>query len=88
MFGPEEYLEHLGRVKAAVKIPVIASLNGTTPGGWLDYAPLIERMGADALELNLYRAGLRSFPERPGGGARNGRGGARGAPDRAHARSP
>jgi dihydroorotate dehydrogenase (fumarate) len=42
-------------VKAAVKIPVIASLNGNTPGGWLDYPPLIERMGADALELNLYR---------------------------------
>ncbi|HEY6553865.1 MAG TPA: dihydroorotate dehydrogenase-like protein [Vicinamibacteria bacterium] len=55
VFGPEEYLEHLGRVKAAVQIPVIASLNGTTPGGWLDYPPLIERMGADALELNLYR---------------------------------
>ena len=55
VFGPEEYLEHLGRVKAAVKIPVIASLNGTTPGGWLDYPPLIERMGADALELSLYR---------------------------------
>jgi dihydroorotate dehydrogenase (fumarate) len=55
VFGPEEYLEHLGRVKAAVKIPVIASLNGNTPGGWLDYPPLIERMGADALELNLYR---------------------------------
>jgi dihydroorotate dehydrogenase (fumarate) len=55
VFGPEEYLEHLGRVKAAVKVPVIASLNGTTPGGWLDYPPLIERMGADALELNIYR---------------------------------
>ena len=55
VFGPEEYLEHLGRVKAAVKIPVIASLNGTTPGGWLDYPPLIESTGADALELNLYR---------------------------------
>ena len=55
VFGPEEYLEHLGRVKAAVKIPVIASLNGTTPDGWLDYPPLIESTGADALELNLYR---------------------------------
>ncbi len=55
VFGPEEYLEHLGRVKAAVKVPVIASLNGTTPGGWLDYPPLIESTGADALELNLYR---------------------------------
>jgi dihydroorotate dehydrogenase (fumarate) len=55
VFGPEEYLEHLGRVKAAVKVPVIASLNGTTPGGWLDYPPLIASTGADALELNLYR---------------------------------
>ena len=55
VFGPEEYLTHLERVKAAVKIPVIASLNGSTLGGWLDYAPLIEGAGADALELNLYR---------------------------------
>ena len=55
VFGPEEYLEHLGRVKAAVNIPVIASLNGTTRDGWLDYPPLIESTGADALELNLYR---------------------------------
>ena len=55
VFGPEEYLEHLGRVKAAVKVPVIASLNGTTKDGWLDYPPLIESTGADALELNLYR---------------------------------
>lgn len=55
VFGPEEYLNHLQKVKAAVKIPVIASLNGSTPGGWLDYAPLIEEAGADALELNLYR---------------------------------
>ena len=35
-------------------MPVIASLNGTTPGGWLDYAKLIEQAGADALELNVY----------------------------------
>ncbi len=55
VFGPDEYLEHLRRVKVAVNIPVIASLNGSTPGGWLDYAPLIEHAGADALELNLYR---------------------------------
>jgi dihydroorotate dehydrogenase (fumarate) len=52
--GPEEYLEHLGRVKEAVRIPVIASLNGTTLGGWLDYARLMQQAGADALELNLY----------------------------------
>jgi dihydroorotate dehydrogenase (fumarate) len=55
VFAPDEYLEHLRRVKVAVNIPVIASLNGTTPGGWLNYPPLIEAAGADALELNLYR---------------------------------
>jgi len=55
LFGPDEYLEHLRRVKVAVDIPVIASLNGATPGGWLNYPPLIEAAGADALELNLYR---------------------------------
>jgi len=54
--GPEEYLEHLRRVKNAVDIPVIASLNGTTPGGWLSYARLLEQAGADALELNIYHA--------------------------------
>jgi dihydroorotate dehydrogenase (fumarate) len=58
VFGPEEYLNHLRRVKEAVSIPVIASLNGTTPHGWLDFPPLIEQVGADALELNLYRLAL------------------------------
>jgi dihydroorotate dehydrogenase (fumarate) len=53
-FGPEEYLEHVRRAKAAVKIPVIASLNGTSPGTWVRAAGLIEQAGADALELNLY----------------------------------
>jgi dihydroorotate dehydrogenase (fumarate) len=52
--GPEGYLEHLRRAKAALGIPVIASLNGSTPGGWTDYARLIEQAGADALELNVY----------------------------------
>jgi dihydroorotate dehydrogenase (fumarate) len=52
--GPDEYLDHLRRVKAAVTVPVIGSLNGTSPGGWLSYARLIEQAGADALELNLY----------------------------------
>jgi dihydroorotate dehydrogenase (fumarate) len=51
----ERYLEHLRRVKAAVGIPVIASLNGTTPGGWVSYARAMEEAGADALELNVYR---------------------------------
>ncbi|MBZ5637511.1 MAG: dihydroorotate dehydrogenase-like protein [Acidobacteriia bacterium] len=52
--GPDEYLEHLRRVKVAVKVPVIASLNGVTEGGWLQYARLMQEAGADALELNLY----------------------------------
>ena len=58
VFGPEEYLEHLRRLKQAVRIPVIASLNGSSPGGWLDYPPLMEKMGADALEVNLYPLAL------------------------------
>src|SRR5574341_222151 len=55
-FGPDEYLEHLRRVKEAVGIPVIASLNGATPGGWTSYARIMEEAGADAVELNLYHA--------------------------------
>src|SRR4029079_11573927 len=53
--GPFQYLEHLRRAKDAVGIPVVASLNGATPGGWLEYARLMAQAGADALELNLYR---------------------------------
>jgi len=53
--GPVQYLDHLRRVKEAVRIPVIASLNGATPGGWLEYARLMAHACADALELNLYR---------------------------------
>jgi dihydroorotate dehydrogenase (fumarate) len=52
--GPEEYLEHIRRAKAALGIPVIASLNGTTAGGWTKYAMQMEQAGADALELNVY----------------------------------
>jgi dihydroorotate dehydrogenase (fumarate) len=52
--GPEEYLEHIRKAKASVSIPVIASLNGTSPGGWTDYAANIEQAGADALELNIF----------------------------------
>lgn len=52
--GPEKYLEQLHRIKAAVSVPVIASLNGTTSAGWLHYAQLMEQAGADALELNVY----------------------------------
>jgi dihydroorotate dehydrogenase (fumarate) len=53
VFGPDEYLEQVRRIKAAVAVPVIGSLNGTTEGGWLRYARLIEQAGADGLELNL-----------------------------------
>ncbi|HEX9126555.1 MAG TPA: dihydroorotate dehydrogenase-like protein [Methylomirabilota bacterium] len=52
--GPDDYLEHLRRVKAAVRIPVIGSLNGVSTGGWIDYAKKIEEAGADAVELNIY----------------------------------
>ncbi len=52
--GPDGYLEHLRRAKAAVGIPVIGSLNGVSTGGWIRYARLIEMAGADALELNVY----------------------------------
>ncbi len=52
--GTDQYLELVREAKEAVKIPVIASLNGTTPGGWLRYAKMIEEAGADALELNIY----------------------------------
>ncbi|MBL8985049.1 MAG: dihydroorotate dehydrogenase-like protein [Gemmatimonadetes bacterium] len=52
--GPDEYLEQIVKIKATVAVPVIASLNGTTAGGWLHYARLMEEAGADALELNLY----------------------------------
>jgi len=52
--GPEEYLEHIKKAKDAVDIPVIASLNGKSLGGWIDYAKKIEQAGADALELNIY----------------------------------
>ena len=49
-----EYLDHIRKAKKAVDIPVIASLNGATVGGWTDYAKQIEAAGADALELNVY----------------------------------
>jgi len=52
--GPEGYLELIRRAKQAVAIPVIASLNGTTLGGWVRYAREMEKAGADAVELNLY----------------------------------
>lgn len=56
----EAYLQQLRRIRDAVPVPVIASLNGTTLGGWLDYAQQLEQAGASALELNLY-----SLPSSP-----------------------
>jgi dihydroorotate dehydrogenase (fumarate) len=52
--GPEEYLKHIARAKKAVDMPVIASLNGSSAGGWTSYAKAIQQAGADALELNIY----------------------------------
>jgi dihydroorotate dehydrogenase (fumarate) len=52
--GPRRYLDLLERAAAAVDIPVIASLNGSTTGGWTDYATALERAGAAAIELNIY----------------------------------
>jgi dihydroorotate dehydrogenase (fumarate) len=51
---PSQYLDHLERAKRALEIPVIASLNGVSNGGWIEYARLMQGAGADALELNLY----------------------------------
>ena len=52
--GPDSYLDHIRKVKAAVSIPVIGSLNGVSTGAWIDYAKEIQDAGADALELNMY----------------------------------
>ena len=59
---PEAYLNHIARAKAAVRIPIIGSLNGSTFGGWQRYARQIEQAGADALELNIYN--VPTDPER------------------------
>ncbi len=52
--GPDAYLENLAKAKASVKIPIIASLNGASSGGWTRYAKKMQEAGADALELNIY----------------------------------
>ena len=52
--APDEYLEHIRKAKETVDIPIIASLNGITPGGWISYAKRFEEAGADAVELNVY----------------------------------
>lgn len=61
--GPKVYLEHIRRAKEALHIPVVASLNGTSLGGWTDYARLMEQAGADALELNIYS--IPADPDQP-----------------------
>ena len=53
--GPDGYLEHVRQAREAVRVPVIASLNGVSRGGWIDFARRIEQAGASALELNIYR---------------------------------
>jgi dihydroorotate dehydrogenase (fumarate) len=53
--GAEEYLDRIRKAKEMANIPIIASLNGSTLGGWIEYAKLIQQAGADALELNIYR---------------------------------
>ena len=53
-FGPENYLKNIEEAKKAVSIPLIASLNGVSQGGWVRYAKLMQDAGADALELNVY----------------------------------
>ncbi len=58
--GPEGYLKHIRKAKAAVKIPIIASLNGSTLGGWTKFAGEIQKAGADAIECNIY-----SLPTNP-----------------------
>ncbi len=52
--GPEQYLELLAAAKRVLRVPVIASLNGHTPGGWTSWARQLEQAGADAIELNVY----------------------------------
>lgn len=52
--GPDEYLERIASARSLVEVPIIGSLNGVSPGGWVEYARLIEQAGAQALELNVY----------------------------------
>ena len=52
--GPDEYMEHISKAKSSLGIPVIASLNGVSTGGWINFAKKVEEAGADALELNVY----------------------------------
>ena len=62
--GPDRYLDQITKIKSMVDIPVIGSLNGSSLGGWTEYAKLIEQAGADALELNVYY--VATDPDEPG----------------------
>lgn len=62
--GPDDYLEHIQKAKVATRLPIIASLNGTSVGGWTEYARKIQQAGADALELNIYY--IPADPDLPG----------------------
>ncbi len=62
--GPERYLDHIKAARDAASIPIIGSLNGASPGGWIRYAEKIEKAGADAIELNAYY--LATDPEATG----------------------
>lgn len=62
--GPEGYLDHIRKAKEAVSIPIVASLNGASRGGWVKYARKIQEAGADALELNIYM--IPTKPEQTG----------------------
>jgi dihydroorotate dehydrogenase (fumarate) len=62
--GPEEYLKFIRKAKQATRIPIVASLNGFTSGGWVEYAKNMQDAGADALELNIYY--LATDPDLPG----------------------
>jgi dihydroorotate dehydrogenase (fumarate) len=61
---PDQYLEHIRKVKAATSIPVIASLNGTSSGAWLRWGELMQQAGADGLEVNFYE--MAADPDMPG----------------------
>jgi dihydroorotate dehydrogenase (fumarate) len=52
--GPEEYLKHIAQAKKTVRMPIIANINGSSVGGWTQYAKLVQQAGADAIELNIY----------------------------------
>ena len=85
--GPDEYLEQIQRIRRAVSVPVIASLNGTTPDSWIEYARLIEQAGAHALEINVYYLATDPLEEWRGRGDAHPRDGRRGQGRRLDSRS-